>query len=820
MSNSSSLSSKNQAQTELSVVVSPALSFASPDSVGQSPPLMASKKINNNNNISTTTSSTRSSLNGKDDDNEFRNFVLLPENPSQESELDEVASTKSINENEKAESKCFSPQTTTTTTTTTKQYFDVHRHPNTNQQSILPPKRLNKFHFLGLGISIGATALIASRIFNNNNNTPTSSTKSSPFSIAKQIFKLSSLFTGVSLAVWSSLLLVRWNFFMFPKQVANEPLKNENKKNQQSSSSLDPRLLLSATQIAQDLRDGKYTSVEICTLFIEHIEKYNDLHVNAICFRRYATALKEAGECDKILDEWRRRNAENGKNNNNENNNIDLPFFLGCPCTVKESFQLVGAKCTSGHPGRIGNLIQDIADQAPAVTRYQNAGAVIICTTTCSELCMWLESYSDDELFGTTCNPYDSGRIVGGSTGGEAAAISSLASPFGLGGDFGGSLRIPAWACGLFTIKPSTRSTNGQRQFPAPKTWGNFMSCTGPLARNVEDLFPLLKILQEGGNGLDEADGGFFKNNNNNNKKDQFPDCPLLPSSPAGKYLLPPHKDNFASLKIYVCEELPIPLSSPVDPLQRKATRLVCETFAKKTGATLHFVDFAKPETVPPGFEHFSKAIEMWSACSSLQPVSYVKLLQNKKQIPLDEHGKERHDEELEKSPNGYSYSVFGEMAKWFLLLSNHTFPSIALGIIETLHHAFISDNENEKYISLARNLTKQIGEEVLGDNAVIVLPTFPHPAPEHHSLKLMTTDFGYCALFNALQLPSAQVPVWLNNNNNNTNENDEDEKEKQVLPLGVQIVSKWGNDVLSLQVANGLAKETPFVFHKVPEWM
>ena len=73
--------------------------------------------------------------------------------------------------------------------------------------------------------------------------------------------------------------------------------------------------------------------------------------------------------------------------------------------------------------------------------------------TNTSELGMWMETYNP--VYGLTRNPYALGRTAGGSSGGEAALIAAGGSPMGLGSDVGGSLRIPAAFCGVFSHKPS-----------------------------------------------------------------------------------------------------------------------------------------------------------------------------------------------------------------------------------------------------------------------------------------------------------------------------------------------------------------------------
>jgi fatty acid amide hydrolase 2 len=136
------------------------------------------------------------------------------------------------------------------------------------------------------------------------------------------------------------------------------------------------------------------------------------------------------------------------------------------------------------------------------VERLRRAGAIPLGVTNTSELCMWMESYN--KVYGRTNNPYDLRRIVGGSSGGEAAIIAAGGSPFGLGSDIGGSIRMPAFFNGIFGHKPTGGMVPGTGQFPISENEALRYLTTGPLARRAEDLMPLLRVIA----GPDGKDGG------------------------------------------------------------------------------------------------------------------------------------------------------------------------------------------------------------------------------------------------------------------------------------------------------------------------
>ena len=123
----------------------------------------------------------------------------------------------------------------------------------------------------------------------------------------------------------------------------------------------------------------------------------------------------------------------------------------GVPCTVKENIDMAGLPTTQGVPA-LANAIAP-AD-APVVERMRAAGAIPIARTNLPD--MGLRVHTDSSLHGLTRNPWNLGRTAAGSSGGEAAALATGMSPIGLGNDIGGSLRNPASACGIASIKPTT----------------------------------------------------------------------------------------------------------------------------------------------------------------------------------------------------------------------------------------------------------------------------------------------------------------------------------------------------------------------------
>lgn len=131
---------------------------------------------------------------------------------------------------------------------------------------------------------------------------------------------------------------------------------------------------------------------------------------------------------------------------------------------------------------------------ADAIALMRQAGAIPFALTNVSEVCMWWES--NNTVHGRSRNPYDINRIVGGSSGGEGCIQAAAASPFGLGSDIGGSIRMPAFFNGIFGHKPTKFTVSNEGQFPVPfsEEQNSFLGI-GPMVRHAEDLKPVLKII-------------------------------------------------------------------------------------------------------------------------------------------------------------------------------------------------------------------------------------------------------------------------------------------------------------------------------------
>ena len=231
----------------------------------------------------------------------------------------------------------------------------------------------------------------------------------------------------------------------------------------------------SALELAAAIRSGETSSRAVVDEHIALAERLNP-QLNAIVDDRFDAARADADAADARIAAAA--------------DDEDLPPLLGVPCTVKESFAVEGLSNTSGLMARRDYRAETTAT-VPA--RLIEAGAIPLGVTNLSELTLWVESFN--RVYGRTRNAHNPRRTAGGSSGGEGAAIGAGFAPIGLGTDFGGSIRLPAFFNGAFGHKPSGGLVPCTGHYPYPEDRGIDMTCAGPLARRAEDLMPVLKTI-------------------------------------------------------------------------------------------------------------------------------------------------------------------------------------------------------------------------------------------------------------------------------------------------------------------------------------
>jgi Asp-tRNA(Asn)/Glu-tRNA(Gln) amidotransferase A subunit family amidase len=227
----------------------------------------------------------------------------------------------------------------------------------------------------------------------------------------------------------------------------------------------------SASRLVELIQDRSLSPVELVQAHLRRIERLNPV-LNAIVTID-SEIIKKARQAETAIMSGDLRGR-----------------LLGLPLTIKDTIETAELRSTSGSVRREQFIP---TRDASAVSRLKAAGAIILGKTNTAEMAM--DYTADNRVFGRTNNPYDLSRTPGGSSGGEAAAISACLSPGGLGSDLAGSIRIPAHFCGIAGLKPGTNRIPGDGQCPpsiGPYALG---SAIGPMARRVEDLQLLFQVL-------------------------------------------------------------------------------------------------------------------------------------------------------------------------------------------------------------------------------------------------------------------------------------------------------------------------------------
>lgn len=230
----------------------------------------------------------------------------------------------------------------------------------------------------------------------------------------------------------------------------------------------------SAQELARLIAGKQVSSVEVVQAHLARIEAVNP-KLNAVVRVLAEDARKAAAEAD--------RKVAAGET---------LGPLHGVPFTVKENIDVAGLPTTWGVPALAAAVVPL---DAPVVQRMRAAGAIPIGRTNLPD--MALRVHTDSALHGLTRNPWNLGRTAGGSSGGEAVALATGMSPLGLGNDIGGSLRNPANACGITSIRPSAGRVPDAGFVPAEEHLLSvqLMNVQGPMARRVADVRLALQIL-------------------------------------------------------------------------------------------------------------------------------------------------------------------------------------------------------------------------------------------------------------------------------------------------------------------------------------
>ena len=221
---------------------------------------------------------------------------------------------------------------------------------------------------------------------------------------------------------------------------------------------------------AQDLlaayRQRTLSPVEVTQAVLAHMERWEP-HIRATYLLRPEHALAQARQSEA---RWQRGEPQG--------------LLDGVPVTIKENI------ATQGDPTPLGTaavpLVPAAAD-APPAARLREAGAVMVAKTTMPDYGMLSSGLSS--FHPLSRNPWDVSKGPGGSSAGGGAAAAAGYGPLHIGTDIGGSLRLPASWCGIFSLKPSL----GRIPIDPPYTG----RAAGPMTRTVQDAALMMQVLSQ-----------------------------------------------------------------------------------------------------------------------------------------------------------------------------------------------------------------------------------------------------------------------------------------------------------------------------------
>ena len=223
---------------------------------------------------------------------------------------------------------------------------------------------------------------------------------------------------------------------------------------------------LSASEIASRIAKREISATEVTEHSLQRLQQVNP-QINAVVQQMPDSALASAGAVDDLLAAGE-----------------PAGILAGIPVTIKVNIDQQGFANTNGIRIQQDHMAQQ---DSPVVTNLRKAGAIIVGRTNTPAFSMrW---FTRNSLHGHTLNPRNSKLTPGGSSGGAAAAVAAGICAIGHGTDIAGSIRYPAYACGLHGIRPSFgRIPAVNLSLPDRHIGAQLTAVSGPIARSIEDL--------------------------------------------------------------------------------------------------------------------------------------------------------------------------------------------------------------------------------------------------------------------------------------------------------------------------------------------
>ncbi len=233
---------------------------------------------------------------------------------------------------------------------------------------------------------------------------------------------------------------------------------------------------MGACEMADGIRNKQFSSREAVQSCLDRIGDTND-RLNALTEVTADAALEAANAADRAVA-----------------SGDELGLLHGVPVSIKLNVDLEGSATVNGCAALKDNIAKE---NSPAVQNWLDAGAVVVGRSNCPEFCVRWDT--NNEVYGQTYNPWDSTITPGGSSGGAASSIAAGMTPLAHGTDIGGSLRQPAQACGIASI----RSSWGRIPDYVPSEHeasisSQLFNTDGPMARRIADVRLGLRAMARG----------------------------------------------------------------------------------------------------------------------------------------------------------------------------------------------------------------------------------------------------------------------------------------------------------------------------------
>jgi amidase len=240
----------------------------------------------------------------------------------------------------------------------------------------------------------------------------------------------------------------------------------------------DEIIELTALEVANKIRRREWSARQVMESVLESAKQAQVL-TNSIVVLKDKEALEASDRLDKDIEAG-----------------IDFPEseypFLGVPLSVKDYLHVAGWPTWAGYR-KVGKVNQ--LEDAALVAILKKLGCIPYCKTNVPQLGASTEC--DNPVFGATKNPYNTEFTSGGSSGGESALIGSQGSILGIGSDYGGSLRVPASFCGVYSFKPTSGRFPTAGHFPIMSGQDSIATVTGPLGKSVDDIAAMFKYVAQ-----------------------------------------------------------------------------------------------------------------------------------------------------------------------------------------------------------------------------------------------------------------------------------------------------------------------------------